>query len=182
MNKKPMLLNAEEENDNQEHVERQEDNEQVEEHQEENQQQEVKEEPQDKQLEPQEEEKEKENQELEQEKKAEREIIDQQLNQNENNEEINVEQKYNDIVGQTVEGTAYINDNNMVNIEQTTNTSNNYANANSQIPQNNMVFNNDDELNKYLESIGVNMNSYNQTVSSTPNYVNYDVSNIKILI
>jgi hypothetical protein len=144
------------------------------------------EEPQEKQEVHNEEEKKNQNHELEQEKTAEREIIEQQLNQNE--DMINTEKEYNDIVGQTVDDTTYIknlnqnipeiNNNNMINIEQAT--TNTYPTANSQVNQTPIVLSNEDELNKYFESIGVNVNSYNQAESSTPITYNYDASNINI--
>lgn len=187
---------AEEENDNQEqdednneeNQEQPEDREQqppVEVHMPEAEPQPKEEEPQEKQEVHNEEEKENQNHELEQEKTAEREIIEQQLNQNENM--INTEKEYNDIVGQTVDDTTYIKNlnqnipeinNNMVNIEQAT--TNTYATANPQVNQTPIILKNEDELNKYFESIGVNVNSYNQEDSSTPNTYNYDASNINI--
>ena len=120
---------------------------------------------------------------LVQEKIAQREIIEYQLNQ-EHEGENEVNKQYNDIIGATVkEETQYVKDYNQYDTNNVQNTNNiinieqqpaiNYTNITSTNPT---VFKDSDDLNKYFQNLGIDINTQSQVLSQTDNNFNINTN------
>ena len=98
-------------------------------------------------------------QELSQKELAQREIIEQQMAEGQQQGDVDIEQQYNDIIGETVGQTTYIN-------EQATDI---IPDINTEGMQNMapITMKDADEVNKYFESLGNNITSLNNNVITT---------------